>query len=483
LLLARDHAAIKPLYFLRHRDGLLFASQYDQITAHPWARELRIRDGALALYLTLGYIPPPFALLESSGALEAGAWMSVDLGGQTHYGRHFSFPQNPAPELFGEAALEAVDAAVESAVRRQIVSDVPIGVLLSGGIDSPLVAAKMRQASNGPIPAFTLSAGGNEMDESADAHRYAEALGLSHEIRRIENPDILELLDEVVTAYSEPHDDYSIFPTALISRVARQKVTVALSGDGGDDWFWGYPERMIQPLNGTPSAAPSRLSSLLGRARPQPGEPARLPNAQQTGLDQLRRHRFVDPGQLAAIFPDLPSFPEEFSLFSYPGGSRDDLARWLRWNEYTGHLGRVLQKVDRASMHYSLEVRVPLLDREVVDVAARVDWRSAVDLARGIGKLPLRSALQRRTGFQTLRKRGFTVPMAAWLRGPLCALFEDKVLSRADLLGLPMDVNQVARLFRRHRMRLLDAHWLLWRLLSLALWDDRHYPGARAAAA
>jgi len=483
LLLARDHAAIKPLYFLRHRDGLMFASQYDQITSHPWARALRVSDSALALYLNLGYIPPPFALLEGSGALEAGTWMTVDACGKIGDGRHFTFPQNPEPKLFGNTAFEAVNAAVEAAVQRQMVSDVPIGVLLSGGIDSPLIAAKMRQTTNAAIPAFTLSAGGREMDESADARHYAQALGLNHQVQRIEDADVIALLDDVVAAYSEPHDDYSIFPTALISRVARQTVTVALSGDGGDDLFWGYPERMVQPLHGALKPATSTPSRLLRRTPPQSAPAAPLPDAKSISADQLRRHRFVDVGQLAAFFPSIPPLPEKFSLFSYSGASLDDLARWLRWNEYSGHLGRVLQKVDRASMHYSLEVRVPLLDREVVDVAARVDWHSAVDLPRGLGKLPLRAALERHAGFQTIRKRGFTVPMAAWLRGPLRRLFEEKVLSRSDLLGLPMDTRAVARLFRRHRLRLYDAHWLLWRLLSLALWEERHYHRSQPAAA
>lgn len=474
LLLARDHAAIKPLYILRHRDGLLFASQYNQITSHPWARAQRVNSGAFALYLNLGYIPPPFGLLDGSAALEAGAWITADSSGKTSEGRHYTFPQAPEPDLFGAAAHEAVDAAVAAAVRRQMVSDVPVGVLLSGGIDSPLVAAKMRQATNAPIAAFTLSAGYKEMDEAPDAQRYAQALGLSHEIRRIQSNDIVELLDEVVAAYTEPHDDYSVFPTALISRVARQHVTVALSGDGGDDIFWGYPERMIRPLNGLEVKA-AGLFGLFNRAIGRRAQATVLPGAEKIGADQLRRHRFVNAGQLAAIFPSLPSLPQDFLLFRYDGAGVDALAQWLRWNEYSGHLGRVLQKVDRASMHYSLEVRVPLLDREVIDVAARVDWRSAVDLKREVGKLPLRASLQRHAGFQTIRKRGFTVPMAAWLRGPLRPVFEDKVLSRDDLLGLPIDRNEMAQLFRRHRMRLEDSHWLLWRLLSLALWQERHF--------
>ncbi|MBK9241925.1 MAG: asparagine synthase (glutamine-hydrolyzing) [Acidobacteria bacterium] len=475
LLLARDHAAIKPLYVLRHRDGVLFASQYDQILAHPWARGGAVTSEGLALYAHLGYVPPPFALVAGTMALDAGAWLAVDHTGRCEEGRHFTFPRSPEPDLFGQAAYDAVDAAVTSAVRRQMVSDVPLGVFLSGGIDSPLVAAKMREATTMNFPAFTLGTNGDSLDESPDARRYAEALGLHHVVRQIVPADAIELLDEVVAASSEPHDDYSLFPTMLISRVAREQVAVVLSGDGGDDLFWGYPGRMIHPL------APASKLTMQGWRDLVRGAPATT-SGPSAGAEQLRRQRFVDPVQLAEVFPDLPPFPRACTLFDFGGSGVDALALWLRWNEYSGHLGSVLQKVDRASMHHSLEVRVPLLDREVVDVAARIDWRSAVDLRRSVGKLPLRASLVRHAGFQTTTKRGFEAPMSAWLRGPLRPLFEDLVLSRGELLGLTIGQEALARIYRLHLTRVGDYTRLLWRLLSLALWEARHFRAAFAHA-
>jgi asparagine synthase (glutamine-hydrolysing) len=183
----------------------------------------------------------------------------------------------------------------------------------------------------------------------------------------------------------------------------------------------------------------------------------------------------VNARWLARVFPELPPLPDAFTLYDFHGGGQDEAAQWLRWNEYSGHLVRVLQKVDRASMHASLEVRVPLLDREVIDVATRVDWRSCVDLRRSVGKLPLRAALHRHVAFQTIPKRGFSVPMSSWLRGPLRPLFEDLVLTRSELLGLPMRQGELADHARRHRARLDGSPWLMWRLLSLALWEARHY--------
>ncbi len=471
LLLARDHAGIKPLYVLRHRDGILFASQFDQILSHPWARERSLDSYALELYFNLGYLPPPATILDGATALEAGSWSAFDSAGSERHGRWFEFPMYPEAELSGAAAVDAVDAAVTSAVRRQLVSDVPVGVLLSGGIDSPLVAAKAQAAlgAGSQLPSFTLGTDGTAEDESADAARYATALGLRHVVRHITSADVLGLLDDVVTACSEPFDDYSIFPTASVSRLAREEVRVVLSGDGGDDIFWGYPSRMIEPLAPAASSMGTRIRRRIAAMLGPPSPP------RHTGATQLRIHRFVSRKALAAVLPGVrQSFPD-LLLFNFEGGDVDTLAQWLRWNEYSGHLVKVLQKVDRASMHSSLEVRVPLLDREVLDVAARVNWRDCVDIRSRIGKRPLRAVLSRHVPFQTIAKRGFEVPMASWLRGPLRPLVDDLLLSRHELLGATLDRAELLGLVERHQVEREDSTTLIWRLLSLALWETRHY--------
>src|SRR5262249_48874451 len=158
-------------YLLMSR-GLVFASQYDQILAHGWSRESHVSPAALGLYLRLGYIPAPYALLQDTYMVEPGSWLEVSGENRVRHGRFFEFSFSE-PTLRGEAAFEAVDAAVTSAVRRQLVSDVPLGTFLSGGIDSPLVTAKMRAVSNGTVRAFTIGTSGDHLDESADAAAYA----------------------------------------------------------------------------------------------------------------------------------------------------------------------------------------------------------------------------------------------------------------------------------------------------------------------
>jgi asparagine synthase (glutamine-hydrolysing) len=182
----------------------------------------------------------------------------------------------------------------------------------------------------------------------------------------------------------------------------------------------------------------------------------------------------VSASFLHAVFPELPEWPKEFRLFESHARSTDEIAQWMRWNEYTGHLTRVLLKVDRASMHHSLEVRVPLLDRDVIDVATRTDWRSSFDPRQLLGKLPLRTLLGRRLPAVTVEKRPFTVAMSDWLRGPLRPIFEDIVASRSDILGLRVDRRALRAEYDAHLEQRKDHRWGLWRLLALCLWERRH---------
>jgi len=177
---------------------------------------------------------------------------------------------------------------------------------------------------------------------------------------------------------------------------------------------------------------------------------------------------------LNRIFPALPAWPSAYRAFDYAGRNPDDAAQWTRWSEFVCHLPYVLMKVDRASMFHSLVVRVPLLDREVMKVAARIDWRDCLDLDRKIGKLPLRHALARHTTHQSQAKRGFEVPMGTWLRTSLREHFEQSVLNRDDILGLPINKKALRELFDLHLDGGRNYAWGLWPLLSLCLWNDRH---------
>ena len=496
LVLARDPVGVKPLYWLKDPRGVVFASQYDQMMAHPWTRQKAMSLDALALYLRLGYIPPPYGALEDTRLLEPGTWVRVDADGGVEQERYFSFPRTGESVLFGEEATDAVADVVAAAVRRQLVSDVPLGVFLSGGIDSPLVAAEAVAAA-GSLKAFTIAVEADRrradprdrlnstaIDESGDAAAYARELGLEHVVLRVTANDALAVLDDVTDSCSEPFADYSIFPMLLVSRLAREHVTVALSGDGGDELFWGYGGRFASVIEKAEDfAAPHLARNLRWWTKRFLGIGAGYWNLRFKTIGEWYRakHQRVPERWLEAIFPDLPDWPASYGSFDFSGHDRTETAHWLRWNEFNSHLGMVLLKVDRASMFNSLEVRVPLLDREVMQMAANVNWPSCLELGSRIGKIPLRRALARRVPHQTRRKRGFSVPMNEWLRGPLLPRLREGLLGRTQLAGIKVDRDSMTRFVNRYLDQTADPRGgtppdclAVWVLLSLAFWEDRH---------
>lgn len=478
LLLARDHAGIKPLYYLIDAKGIVFASQYNQILAHPWSQNHPVSRQSLSLYLRLGYIPAPQALLQNSYMLEPGSWLEVSAAGERQSGRFFEFPQYRVSNLRGDEAWEAANAAITNAVKRQMISDVPIGAFLSGGIDSPLVTAKMQAVMHSPIKAFTIGSHHSRFDESAEASAYAREMGVQHIVEHMAPSNALMLLEDAVAACSEPFADYSIFPTLMVSELARRDVKVMLSGDGGDELFWGYV---------------GRFGSVLEKARdfrqPYWWRSTRWGLKKFLGLgngywnlrladigDWYRaKHTHLAEPWIERIFKGALNWPAQFPLFTYDGWETEHTAQWLRWNEWIGHLAMVLLKVDRASMYHSLEVRVPLLDKEVIEVATQIDWRSCLNFEQGLGKLPLRYALAQHTTYQTPDKKGFAVPMDTWLRTSLRPVFEDVMLSRQELLGVPINQAALRKMFTEHLSGRADYAWGLWILLSLALWYEKHY--------
>ena len=203
-------------------------------------------------------------------------------------------------------------------------------------------------------------------------------------------------------------------------------------------------------------------------------------NQWRTIGDYYRKiHSKLPENFVQRIFPG-GNLPTGFQLFDYGRSESDVTAHWIRWNEFTGFLSMVLLKVDRGSMFHSVEVRVPFLDREVLDVALRINWDSCIDRKNGLGKLPLRYALSRSVPFQTQTKRGFTVPMQKWLKGMFRPIFQDMVLSRKEILGHQWDRAAIQELFDAHVSGRKSHTWGLWLLLSLALWEDRHFKNRSA---
>jgi len=480
LVIARDPIGIKPLAWWSSGDAFVFGSQYDQVVRHRRCDRGAVDARSLELYLRLGYLPAPYGLIENTGQVEPGHYVVVDAGGAPS-DHTFRLPAAPVPateRLVGRAAEDAVAAAVDDAVRRQRVSDVPMGCFLSGGVDSPLVAAAMQQAGDSPVPAFTIGTDDAHTDETSAATAYAAVLGVEHHVRRITGADALAMLPDVAQAYSEPFGDFSSFPTMLVSALAAEHVKVVQSGDGGDELFWGYP-RFAKVRAARKWFAAPRALRVAAYAATKPLAPARRPARgvmfPTLGDWYLDAHSGLRTDDLARITTGLPGVPPTFHTFELDGAPDDDtVLQWMRTNELACHLPMVLHKVDRASMHHSLEVRVPLLDLEVVDLAATVDPSACLD--GPVGKVVLRRALQRHVPPDRIPvpKKGFTVPLRQWLRDDLRPAVESLLLDRDPFPHGVFDREGLRSFYDDHLAGRRDHTKGLWNLLSLQMWADTH---------
>jgi asparagine synthase (glutamine-hydrolysing) len=473
LLLARDHVGIKPLYYASTPAGVVFIRNTIRSSRIRGPRMPRVDRDGLGLYLRFGFLPALYGLHAGSGRSRqdngcASMPMAASSRRTTHVARVADTDATRASAIDAPRQHSAAVPSVTS-------SDVEVGVL-PRAIDSPLVAAEA--ARHRKLKAFTIGVDDPEMDESADARRYANEIGLDLIEERVRTDDVLGLLEDVVAASTEPAADYSMFPMLVVSRLAQRHVKVVLSGDGGDELYWGYPSRFASAISLAPYFAwprPARYGAIAMRRWLGRGAATRdVVDYSNIGRLYQRKHTLLAEADLEALFPTLPAMPADFRAFEFDEVDPDRVAQWVRWNELHVHLARVLAKVDRASMYHSLEVRVPLLDKRVIEVAWQTDWKSCLDLAARKGKLPLREVLARRVKYQTSSKKGFTVPMAAWLVGPLQPLVRQHLLDRDELLGLPMRRAAMAEHNRRLCAGDRSKAWGMWLLLSLAMWQQRY---------
>jgi asparagine synthase (glutamine-hydrolysing) len=475
LVLARDHAGIKPLYYFVHPagKGLAFASQLDVLLHTPWGEPGAARLDVLRLYLRLHHIPPPYGLLENTFQLEPGQFLVVHPDGRLERRAWWRLPRDPEPDLRGERALEALSEALDNAVRRQRIADVPLGVFLSGGVDSPLVTAVARAQTGPDLKAFTIGNPGWGQDESSEASAYAQRLGVDHRLYPVSGAEALAAIGQVMAAQYEPLGDFSILPTLLVSRYARPEVTVALSGDGGDELFFGYERPLSLLRDGADFRWPWPMRLGLYAAGKTGLGPRRsdVLVLQSPGDYYFEVNCRVKEADLRRFAPGLPALPGDFGLYRagrYQGLRH--LAGYSRYVEFYGQLQRGLKKVDMASMHHSLEARVPFLDREIIDLSLRIDPFEC--MRDGQRKVVLRELLSRYVPAELIPrpKRGFAVPMGEWLRGPLRPLVEETLFGSDLYPSGVFDRQGLRRYWQEHLDGQRDHKWGLWTLLALQWW-------------
>lgn len=492
LWLARDHAGIKPLAWHEDAKGVRFASELTAIEV-ALDEPASLDEVAAAGFLASACVAAPRSILKGVRKLPPGGLARIDESGSSvrlWYDVAALARVGAADPFRGsfDEAVERLDALVAESVRRQLVGDVPVGAFLSGGIDSSSVLAAQVRAAPGIARAFTIGVRAAGMDESGDAARIASHLGVEHVVLPATEADALALVEQSAALHDEPFADPSQVPTLLLSRLARAHVTVALSGDGGDELFGGYRRHVLglgawRWLRTVPRPLRSALAAALAVVPPGWWDGVARPMVNAERVAKVRRAlaaRDVDSlhASIATTWSERAALATADAPEPSPPGL-DPLAA-MRLLDFRTYLPEdVLTKVDRASMSVALEVRVPLLSPAILDFAWRLPSGFLVE--GGKGKRVLRGVLARHVPepLWDRPKTGFGVPVAAWLRGGLRE-WADARLSPSALAGLPVDPRPVRAAWERHQKGAAGLGTGLWTVMMLSAWAEARR--GRAAA-
>lgn len=509
VIFARDRIGKKPLYIGLSGEAVVFGSELKSIRRHPSFRSPEIDRGSVALYLRYNYVPTPYSIFRNIFKLPHGSSVSISvdepppsiaavLASTKLYWDAFDVAERgyARPIESEEEALELLDNSLKTAVSERMVSDVPVGALLSSGVDSSLVSAVMQEVSTSPVKTYTVRFMEEQYNEADAASAVARHLKTDHTEITAEPEIALKLISDLPDVYDEPFADPSQIPTLLVSKLARQTVTVALSGDGGDEFFGGYKryQRMLTFDRLAKMAPPIALRAvkftpgwLLDVAAPL-GRRA-LPAALRDEATGSRMKRLAELLQIHDTDDRYLNFVSQWpdSTDVVIGGHEPPTAMSskripaalnpvdrMMYRDMVSYLpDDILVKLDRASMAVGLEMRAPLLDYRFVELA----WRAPRSLcfSEGQGKLALRKLLARRLPEKLMNqpKRGFGIPLNAWLRGPLRA-WANETLSPSRLRrdGVFRSELIEAR-WKEHQSGTRDWGPHLWTILMFNSWMDR----------
>lgn len=481
LVLIRDRLGKKPIYYGEAGGAFYFASEIQSLAAVPGlSRE--IDECAIDLFLTYSCIPSPWSIYRAIRKLPPAHLLRVR-DGKVSLECYWRPLFEPKLELdYGEAKRELLRLFTES-VRLRLVSDVPLGVFLSGGVDSSAVAAVMSGLTSEPVKTFSIGFSDPRYNELAHARVVARHYRTDHHEWMVE-PQALDVLPEIVRTYGEPFGDSSAIPTWYLSRLARSRVTVALNGDGGDELFGGYPwHRVIPALNRAAAFAPRTVMRSLAAARVLPRRArtaAELLSMTEDQRVQRLRGVLTDAGRERLYHPEFRArvahSADNYLAQVYDSRTLDRYDRVFRMDLLSYLPDDLLVKVDRASMAHGLECRSPLLDHRLLEFACRMPatWKIGGGSSKRIFKEAVRPLFPE--GFLDRPKMGFSVPIGEWFKG------EWRSWVSSALLDGPLARRRI--LERRELKSLLDEHdsgrrsreTLIWNLAMLSLWFEQYAP-------
>jgi asparagine synthase (glutamine-hydrolysing) len=493
VFLARDRLGIKPLFVARTARSWVWGSEVKALLQHPEV-ERRLDQAVLPDYLYFNYVPPDQSLFAGIEQLRPAEWMILD-GESSQRELYWQLSYSPDESLSESDAIEGSLHLLDDAVRLRLMADVPFGAFLSGGIDSSAIVASMARHLDRPVKTFSIGFAEDSFNELPYARQVARQFETEHHELTVD-PDIADILPSLVWHCEEPTADSSALPVFLVSQLARQHVTMALSGDGGDEVFAGYETYNAHGVR----QRYRRLPAWLRRGVIRPLIDALPASSKKVSFD-FKARRFVRGAELSAdashlywrsIFDD--DAQRDLLVHAPTSTAHSRQARWFDGAPEGDALGRMLSvdtrfylpsdmliKVDRMSMAHSLEARVPFLDHRLVEFVACVP--SAIKFKGRVRKHLLKKGLQPVLGRELLqrKKAGFNVPINDWLRGPLREIAHDCLApSRLSAHGLFREAT-VVRLLHEHDIRKADHSFQIWSLLIFQLWHDQFIAGRPSA--
>ncbi len=491
LLLVRDRFGKKPLYYTKIREGLYFGSELKCLRAA--GVPMTMDAEAIRIYLQFGYVPDPWSAFAGIKKVPPGHWLTLDSEGRVETGRYWETP----PPFEGEPAKSEEDICAEirqvfdDSVRMRMIADVPLGAFLSGGIDSSLVVASMARQSRLPVRTFAMGFEEQAFNELPYARMVAQKYGTEHH-EQIVRPDAVDLVPKLIRFFDEPFSDASAIPTYLVSRFAAEHVKVVLSGDGGDEFFGGYPSFFEADASRRYDAIPHWARSMISSAADSLPYSARGKNFLHTISRATPLERYFESISFSSYSLRRRTLDPEWMLPASADGIRaifgdailpdryDAVSQAMHFEATAKLAGDILVKVDRMSMANSIEVRCPMLDHVLAETANRIPNR--MKLSGGKGKLILLKALGDRLPPELLTrpKAGFGIPLGEWFRGPLRPMLWDSLTSRSFLDRGFTSSQRIDAVLTEHESGRRDNSYFLWVLLILQLWlvDHESRPAA-----
>lgn len=475
LILARDRMGIKPLYIGQNKNGVVYSSQYDHIINHPFFKNNSIDSNALGQYLQLGYVPVGLGMLEETWLVPQGHYYTIHKQSIQAY-QYYEFAKESV--VHKDSSLENT---LSTAVQAQLVSDVPVGCFLSGGVDSSLITL-LAAKSNSSLHSFTIGNQESNFDESAKAAAVANMAKLKHHISFLGLDNASSLIQQHVAAFSEPFADHSSLPLLHLASFTKQKATVALSGDGADELFWGY-QRSLKLLKSSKLYSHSHflrkpLASMNkiyhGKKRIGAGY------WNQDNFDMLYYQRLYNIGAyelVPELFLGKLSWPKSISTLSKELDSNTNihvLMNHARIIELQFHLQRILLKTDRATMFSGLELRVPFLSNAMLKFAASLSYKDCIHSKNG--KYNLKKSLSSIMGseFAFQKKQGFIIPIEQWMKGPLRKDIIEKLFDLPTALVHFFEVEKLRKHITEYFEGKNNHGNFIWTIYVLVLWYDFH---------